>query len=79
MEEIKPSRMLDCKGLACPMPIVKTSQEIPKIAVGEVLEIQTTDPGSLADFPAWAKTTGQAVLEIRQEPGLIRIFVKRQK
>lgn len=61
------------------MPIVKISQEIPKVAVGDVLEVQTSDPGSIADFPAWAKTTGNAVLDIKQEPGLIRIFVKRQK
>jgi len=61
------------------MPIVKTSMEIPKIAVGDVVEILTTDPGSIADFPAWARTTGHAVLEIKQEPGLIRVYVKRQK
>jgi tRNA 2-thiouridine synthesizing protein A len=79
MDEYKTARVLDCKGLPCPMPIVKTSQEIPKIAVGEVLEILTTDPGSIADFPAWAKTTGHALLEIKQEPGLIRIFIRRQK
>jgi tRNA 2-thiouridine synthesizing protein A len=72
-------KTLDYKGLACPMPVVKISQEIGKIAVGEVVEVHTTDPGSLADFPAWAKTTGHAVLETRQEPGLIRIFIKRQK
>ncbi|MHB8961848.1 MAG: sulfurtransferase TusA family protein, partial [Saccharofermentanales bacterium] len=61
------------------LPLVKLSQEIPKIAVGDVVEVLTTDPGSIADFPAWAKTMGQAVLEIKQEPGLIRILIKRQK
>ncbi|MHB1454718.1 MAG: sulfurtransferase TusA family protein [Saccharofermentanales bacterium] len=79
MENVTPVKVLDYKGLPCPMPIVKISQEIPKIAVGDVVEILTTDPGSIADFPAWAKTTGQAVLEIKQEPGLIRILIKRQK
>lgn len=79
MEYYKPVKILNYKGLACPMPIVKISQEIPKVAVGDVLEVHTSDPGSIADFPAWAKTTGQVVLEIKQEPGLIRIFVKRQK
>lgn len=79
MEDYTPVKVLDFKGLACPMPIVKTSMEITKVAIGEVVEIHTTDPGSIADFPAWAKTTGQSVLEIKQEPGLIRIFVKRQK
>jgi TusA-related sulfurtransferase len=79
MEDFKPVKTLDYKGLACPMPIVKISQEIKKVAVGDVLEVHTSDPGSIADFPAWAKTTGQAVLDIKQEPGLFRIFVKRQK
>jgi tRNA 2-thiouridine synthesizing protein A len=79
MDEIRPVKVLDYKGLPCPMPIVKISQEIPKVAVGDILEVHTTDPGSIADFPAWAKTTGQAILEIKQEPGLIKVFVKRQK
>lgn len=79
MENLNAVKTLDYKGLACPMPIVKISQEIAKVAIGDVLEVHTTDPGSTADFPAWAKTTGQAILEIKQEPGLIRIFVKRQK
>lgn len=79
MEEYKPIKTLDYKGLACPMPIVKISQEISKVAIGDILEVHTSDPGSVADFPAWAKTTGQAVLDIKQEPGLFRIFVKRQK
>ncbi len=79
MADYEIKKTLDYKGLACPMPIVKTSMEMPKIAVGDVVEILSTDPGSIADFPAWARTTGQAVLEVKQEPGLIRIYVKRQK
>ena len=79
MEEYNAIKVLNYKGLSCPMPIVKISQEIPKVAIGDILEVQTSDPGSIADFPAWAKTTGNAVLDIKQEPGLIRIFVKRQK
>jgi tRNA 2-thiouridine synthesizing protein A len=79
MDEIKPVKILNYKGLPCPMPIVKISQELPRVAIGDILEVQTTDPGSIADFPAWAKTTGHAILAIKQEPGLIRIFIKRQK
>lgn len=72
-------KTLDYKGLPCPMPVVRISQEIGKVSVGDVVEVLTTDPGSLADFPAWAKTTGQSVLETKQESGVIRIYVKRQK
>ena len=56
MSEHAVSKVLDLKGLPCPMPVVKISQEIGSVAVGEVIEVHTTDPGSLSDFPAWAKT-----------------------
>jgi len=77
MPDHNPVKVLDFKGLPCPMPVVKISQEINTIQVGEVVEVHTTDPGSLADFPAWAKTSGNEILESLQEEGLIRIFVKR--
>jgi tRNA 2-thiouridine synthesizing protein A len=79
MSDYKLAKTLDYKGLKCPMPIVKISQEMPKLALGDVVEVLTTDPGSLSDFPAWAKTTGQSVLETKQEPGLITIYVKKTK
>ncbi len=79
MAEYEIAKVLDYKGLKCPMPIVKISQEMPKLKVGDVVEVQTTDPGSLSDFPAWAKTTGNAVLETKQDAGLITIFVKKAK
>ncbi len=79
MADYQISKTLDYKGLKCPMPIVKISQELPKIGVGDVVEVLTTDPGSLSDFPAWAKTTGQSILETKQESGLIKIYVKRIK
>jgi tRNA 2-thiouridine synthesizing protein A len=58
---------------------VKISQQIGTVNIGDVIEVHTTDPGSLSDFPAWAKTMGQVILETKQEPGVIKIFVKRQK
>ncbi len=79
MSEFTVAKTLDCKGLACPMPIVRLSMEITKMKVGDVVEMLSTDPGSLADVPSWAKSTGNAVLETKQEQGLIRFFVKRQK
>jgi tRNA 2-thiouridine synthesizing protein A len=79
MADHNASKVLDLKGLPCPMPVVKISQEIGSVKVGEVIEVHTTDPGSLSDFPAWAKTTGNEVLETRQGDGVIQIFVKRLK
>jgi len=72
-------KVLDYKGLACPMPVVRISRDIKTVDVGQVVEVNTTDPGSLADFPAWAKNAGQEIVGSKQENGIIRIFVKRVK
>ncbi len=79
MSDLNVSKVLDLKGLPCPMPVVKISQEIGSVKVGEIIEVHTSDPGSLSDFPAWAKTTGNEVLETKQGDGIIQIFVKRLK
>jgi tRNA 2-thiouridine synthesizing protein A len=79
MAEYSVAKVLDLKGLPCPMPIVKMSQEINTVNVGDIVEVHTTDPGSLSDFPAWAETTGNQVLETNQGDGSIKIFVKRLK
>ena len=69
-------KVLDLKGLPCPMPVVKMSMEIGSVAVGQVIEVLTTDPGSLSDFPAWCKTTGHEIVGIEQG-NPIKIWVKR--
>ncbi|NLH48729.1 MAG: sulfurtransferase TusA family protein [Myxococcales bacterium] len=79
MADYTVTKVLDFKGLPCPMPVVKISQEIKSVAVGQVVEVHTTDPGSLSDFPAWAKTSGNEVVGTEQGGGLIKIFVKRLK
>ena len=51
MADYEVNKVLDLKGLPCPMPVVRMSQEIGSVDVGQVIEVHTTDPGSLADFP----------------------------
>jgi tRNA 2-thiouridine synthesizing protein A len=75
--ELKANKVVDLKGLPCPMPVVRISQEIMTVDVGQVVEAITTDPGSLADFPAWAMSTGQEILQIDQDAREIRFYVKR--
>jgi TusA-related sulfurtransferase len=77
-EEIKVDKVMDLKGLACPMPVVKVSKGIKDIEVGQVVEAQTTDPGSLADFPAWAKTSGNEILKTDQDGDVIKFYIKRK-
>jgi tRNA 2-thiouridine synthesizing protein A len=78
MEAIKTAKTLDLKGLPCPMPVVKVSKGIKEVEIDQVVEAVTSDPGSLADFPAWAKTSGNEILKTEQEDGVIRFFIKRK-
>ncbi len=77
--ELKVQKTVDYKGLFCPMPIVKISKDIKDIKVGQVLEMLATDPGSRADADAWAKQTGNELLDVREEDGLFKFYVRRTK
>ena len=72
--------VLDLKGLLCPLPVVKIAQAIKKVRVGEVVEATATDPGVLADIPAWARSTGHALLSMEKTSDKqFRFVVKRAK
>jgi TusA-related sulfurtransferase len=76
-ENVQVAKVFDLKGLACPMPVVKVSKGIKEVEVGQIIEAQTTDPGALTDFPAWAKTSGNEIVKTEQEDKLIKFFIKR--
>ncbi len=71
-------QLVDARGLSCPMPIVKTAQAIKALAAGQVIEVLATDAGSVKDFAAWSKTTGNEILESSADGGQYR-FVLRKK
>ena len=68
---------LDCMGLYCPMPIVKTAQKMKQLKKGQVLEIVADDKGIKQDMPAWAKSTGNEFLGTEEKDGEIRVYVKK--
>lgn len=72
------TRTLDVKGLACPLPIVRTAQAMRELAPGELIEVEATDPGSVPDFLAWSRSTGNELIERSEEAGVFR-FVLRKK
>jgi TusA-related sulfurtransferase len=76
-DDVQATKVFDLKGLACPMPVVKVSKGIKEVAVGQVIEAHTTDPGALTDFPAWAKTSGNEIVKTEQEDKLIKFYIKR--
>jgi len=69
---------LDCKGLSCPMPIIKLSKTMKKMNAGEVLEMLGTDPGSKADVPAWCEKTGNEFLEQKDVDGAFAFYIKKR-
>jgi tRNA 2-thiouridine synthesizing protein A len=76
-ENIEVAKVMDLKGLACPMPVVKVSKGIKEVEVGEVIEAISTDPGSLTDFPAWARTSGNEIVDTQQSGDEIKFYIKR--
>lgn len=66
----------------CPAPVIKTSQAVKKVQVGEVLEVFATDPGSKPDLAAWARMTGNELLGSSEEEGnpkVYRFLIRRVK
>ncbi|MCJ7745049.1 MAG: sulfurtransferase TusA family protein [Actinobacteria bacterium] len=74
---MKADHTLDCIGLYCPMPIVKTAWKIKELAPGEVLEVISDDTGIKSDMPAWAKKTGNEYLGLEEDEGEIKVYVKK--
>ncbi len=72
------AKTLDLKGLSCPLPIVKTAQAIKELQPGELIEALATDPGSVADFTAWSKSTGNELVEHTAEDGVYRFVIRKK-
>jgi len=70
--------VLDARGLKCPMPIVRTAQQIKMVPSGDLLEVLATDPGSVADFSAWSRSTGNALVETTTADGVYRFVLRRK-
>ncbi|MDE3115985.1 MAG: sulfurtransferase TusA family protein [Pseudomonadota bacterium] len=69
-------KVLDAKGLNCPLPILKTKKALKEVPSGGTLEVLSTDPGSVADFAAFCRTTGNQMVEETQDSGVYRFVIK---
>jgi tRNA 2-thiouridine synthesizing protein A len=72
--QITPDKVLDVRGMMCPMPVVKTGTAIKEIQIGQVLEVLATDPGSKPDLTAWAKMTGNELLQVEEMEGSPKVY-----
>ena len=80
MEDLlKADKVLDCRGLLCPMPIIKLTKAIGEIQVGQILEILATDPGAKPDVEAWTKRTRHEFVSSEQQGKVNRFLVRRTK
>jgi TusA-related sulfurtransferase len=72
------AQSLDLKGLSCPLPIVKTAKAMKELRSGDLLEVFATDPGSVPDFQAWAKSTGNELVERTVESAVYRFVLRKR-
>jgi tRNA 2-thiouridine synthesizing protein A len=77
MAQTVEDRTLDCRGLLCPMPVVKTGKAVKEMAPGQILKIVATDRGAIADVPAWAADTGNQLLEWHQEGTDLVFYIRK--
>jgi tRNA 2-thiouridine synthesizing protein A len=77
MSDVNVVKTLDTSGLSCPMPVVKTKKALKELEIGEVLEMISTDPGSIPDMEAWARQTGHELLESFDEGEKYRFMIKK--
>jgi tRNA 2-thiouridine synthesizing protein A len=77
MPEITPNRELDCRGMNCPLPVLKTKKALKPMASGEILKVISTDAGSVADMAAFSRRTGNEVIEQSEGDGVYIFFFKK--
>jgi TusA-related sulfurtransferase len=74
---ISPDRKIDCLGLFCPMPILKTREAVKQLASGQVLEMISDDPASEADIRSWSSKTGHQLLTAERDGPVFRFLIRK--
>ncbi len=72
------NHVLDVKGLACPLPVLRAKKAMREVAPGETLEVLATDPGAAADFKAFCQTTGHTLVETREDAGVFAFVIRKK-
>lgn len=72
------TQILDAKGMACPMPIVKTKKTMDNLNSGDILEVHATDKGSQGDLTAWVKSGGHELVKETVEDDVFKFWIKKK-
>jgi len=75
---IKEDLVLDCSGMLCPLPVVKTSKAMKELQSGQILKMVATDPGAPPDMEAWSRQTGNEMLRSMTESGKFVFFLRKK-
>jgi TusA-related sulfurtransferase len=78
MAEVIEDRLLDARGLMCPMPVVKAGRELMNMEVGQVLKVIVSDRSARTDFPAWVDDTGNQLVSSNEAPDGSFVFLVRK-
>jgi tRNA 2-thiouridine synthesizing protein A len=76
---ITADRVLDCSGMSCPLPIIKTKQAVDTLQTRQILKLIATDPGSRPDIDAWTRKTGNTLLNAEQENGKFIFYIQKTR
>lgn len=76
---VNPDRQIDCTGLFCPMPIVKTRDAMAQMVAGQILEMLSDDPASDPDMRSWARNTGHALLDVTRTAAVYRFVIRKTR
>lgn len=76
---VNPDKQIDCTGLFCPMPIVKTREAIRDLSVGQVLEMLSDDPGSDPDMKSWVRSSGHELVDVARRGAVFHFFVRKTR
>jgi len=78
MAEHKADLELDCRGMSCPLPVLKTKKAMDGLTSGQVLKLIATDPGSVNDMNAWTRRTGNPLLAAEKPPGEFVFYIQKK-
>ncbi len=74
---MKVDKVVDAKGQMCPMPILMLKRAFKDLAIGQVVAISATDQGAKRDIPTWCETTGNKLLQVTEQSGVLTFYIQR--
>lgn len=79
LKQVKSDKTVDARGTSCPGPILAAKKSMAEVKTGGIMEVLATDSGTRKDIPAWSKKMGHEFLGVVEEPGYLRLYIKKAK